>query len=386
MDAAYNKPGIKKKSKIIIVGDIDYMAFLCVLILVLFGVVMVFSSSYYNEAKQLINNPDSDTSIFSYLQSQGLFAIIGFCIMVFMMNFNYRYLKRYVILLYVSSIIFLVLVLIIGVERNHARRWLNFGFSFQPSEYAKLALIITLAFFLDKYKDLLKSIRGYIFLGVVTIIPVALISLQPNLSTCIIILMIGFGMMFIGSPYTKIFIFGGVASVSAFIGYMFFIATGFRSQRFAAWLDPQSDALGKGYQPLQSLYAIASGGLFGLGLGQSRQKLGFIPEAQNDIIFSIICEELGFFGALIVLLLFAVLIWRGIRIALNAPDYFGCFIATGIILVIAVQVIINVAVVTNTIPNTGVPLPFISAGGTSIVIFMMLIGILLNISRYSKEF
>ncbi len=377
---------VEKKSKIILIGNIDYMVFLSVIILVLLGIVMVFSSSYYNEAKKLVNNPDSNSDIFSFLRTQGLYGIIGFVGMVVMMNFNYKYLKRYVFLLYTSAIFFLVLVLFIGVEVKGARRWIQMGFSFQPSEYMKMAMIITVSFFLDKYKDLLKNIRGYIFLGILTIIPVFLIMLQPNLSTSIVIIIISFGLVFIASPYTKIFIFGGIAAVSAFLGYMLFLSEGFRADRFAAWLDPQSDPLDKGYQILQSLYAIASGGLFGLGLGQSRQKLGFIPEAQNDIIFSIICEELGFFGAAIVLILFAVIIWRGIRIALNAPDLFGCFVASGVVLVIASQVLINVAVVTNTIPNTGIPLPFISAGGTSMIIFMALIGILLNISRYTKEF
>ena len=162
-------------------------------------------------------------------------------------------------------------------------------------------------------------------------------------------------------------------------------AKDFRGGRFSAWLDPFSDPSATGYQIVQSLYAVASGGIFGLGLGQSRQKLGFLPEAHNDIIFSIICEELGFFGAMIVLILFAILIWRGIKIAVNATDLFGTLVASGIVIMIASQVIINVAVVTNSIPNTGVPLPFISYGGTSVAIMMMLIGILLNISRYSRD-
>ena len=169
------------------------------------------------------------------------------------------------------------------------------------------------------------------------------------------------------------------------VSYMAFFSKGFRGARFAAWLDPFSNPSETGYQIIQSLYAVASGGIFGLGLGQSRQKLGFLPEAHNDIIFSIVCEELGFFGAAMILILFAILIWRGIKIAINATDLFGTLVASGIVIMIASQVIINVAVVTNSIPNTGVPLPFISYGGTSVAIMMMLIGILLNISRYSRD-
>jgi len=198
---------------------------------------------------------------------------------------------------------------------------------------------------------------------------------------------IGFGIIFIASPHTLRFIIAGIGGVSSVVAYLVYAAanTGsFRGGRLMAWLDPFADPTGKGYQTVQSLYAIASGGWFGLGLGQSRQKT-FIPEAHNDIIFSIVCEELGLAGAAIVILLFSILIWRGFKVAMNAPDTFGSLTAAGIVVTIAAQVIINIAVVTNTIPNTGVSLPFISSGGTALVVMMGMVGILLNISRYSRD-
>ena len=227
------------------------------------------------------------------------------------------------------------------------------------------------------------SLFTTLFCAFFVFLTVILIALA-NLSTAIIVSLIGFGIIFIASPYTAVFFISGLIGASGLVFYMS-RAKDFRGGRFSAWLDPFSDPSATGYQIVQSLYAVASGVIFGLGLGQSRQKLGFLPEAHNDIIFSIICEELGFFGAMIVLILFAILIWRGIKIAVNATDLFGTLVASGIVIMIASQVIINVAVVTNSIPNTGVPLPFISYGGTSVAIMMMLIGILLNISRYSRD-
>jgi len=374
-----------KDYQVMIVGNIDYIILLCVIILVMFGIIMVFSSSYYNQALSIIRNPDENINLYGNLIRQAAYAAIGVLPMLFMMNFNYRNLRNYAMLMYIGSVVLLVLVLFIGREVHGATRWIAVaGFQFQPSEFSKMSLIILFAYFLDKHKGMLQGLGGYIFLTILILIPSVLIFLQPNVSIVIVMLAIGYGMIFIVSPYTKVFIFGAAGAAGAFIYYLTFLSDSFRNARILAWFDPFQYAESTGWQVVQSLYAIASGGLFGLGLGQSRQKLGFIPETETDIIFSIVAEELGFFGAAIILILFATVIWRGIRIAINAQDTFGSLLAAGIVLVIGVQTIINVSVITNTIPNTGVPLPFISAGGTSLIVFMTLTGILLNISRYSK--
>jgi cell division protein FtsW len=372
------------KQNILLVGNYDYIVFTCIVLLALIGVVMVFSSSYYEEAVKLLKNSQTPPNVFKYLIRQGIFAAIGFCCMALAANFNYRYLKNFTLTLYGVSIFLLVLVLFIGKTAGGSTRWINLGFfQIQPSEIAKLAVILHISYLLSNYRNMLKTIWGYAFIGAILIAPVLLIGVE-NGSTALIVAIIGAALIFITSPHTLIILLGGGVVFAAGIAFLFF-AAGFRMARFAAWLDPFSDPVNTGYQIIQSLYAISSGGLFGLGLGRSRQKLGFIPEAQNDMIFSIICEELGFFGAALILLLFGIFIWRGIKIALNSSDLFGSLIASGIVVVIAVQVKINVAVATNSVPNTGIPLPFISYGGTALIVFMTMSGILLNISRYSKE-
>ena len=224
---------------------------------------------------------------------------------------------------------------------------------------------------------------GFVKACLVLGIPVGLIALT-NFSTALLLLLVGLTMLFIASPKIWYFVAGGLALIP--IGAILIIPEKFRYRlkRITTWLDPWSDPTDSGFQTIQSLYAVASGGLFGVGLGQSRQK-SFIPEAHNDIIFAIICEELGLIGAALVVVLFAVLVWRGIRIAINARDNFGMLVATGISATIAFQSLINIGVVTNTIPNTGQPLPFISYGGTSLVFTMGMMGILLNISKYPKD-
>ena len=253
---------------------------------------------------------------------------------------------------------------------------------FQPSEVAKISVILFLALYICTHKDCLKDLRGFFrCLGILSV-PVGLIAIS-NFSTAIVVMAIGCTMLFVASPKIWYFVAAAVPVSLAGVFAVALPSVRYRLSRIQIWLDPFSDPTVKGYQIIQSLYAVASGGLFGLGLGQSRQKT-FIPEAYNDIIFAIICEELGMVGAALVIVLFALLIWRGIKIALNSQDMFGCLVASGITALIAFQSIINIAVVTNTIPNTGQPLPFISYGGTSLVFTMGMMGILLNISRYQK--
>jgi len=281
----------------------------------------------------------------------------------------------------------LVWVLFFGLEEGGATRWMRIpgtGVTFQPSEFAKVSIIFMVSKLISTKKNILHSLKGTIYVSSFILFFVVLVGIE-NLSTAIIITIIGFGIVFVASPYTAVFVVLGTAAASSLFIFLAFFAQGFRSARFDAWRDPFSDPMGTGFQTIQSLYAIASGGLFGLGLGQSRQKLGFIPEAHNDIIFSVIAEELGLLGTGLVLFLFGVFLWRAIKIAMNAPDVFGSLVATGISIMIGSQVVINVAVVTNTIPNTGVPLPFISYGGTSIAIMLTAVGVLLSISRYTKH-
>ena len=371
------------------IGTMDHTIFLVVIILALFGIMMVFSSSYVITGRSSFHNYNP----FYYLQRHGIMAVLGFVAMNVMANFNYKYLKRFAMPLYLTSLGLLLLTFFIGVASHGSRRWIMIPvleIQFQPSEIAKVALILVLARILSKNRNILNKWPGFIYCcGLVGVM--AVFVAMGNLSTAIIIAIIGGGMIFMASPHVTRFIVAGVAGVGGMLGYLYFMAyhaSGaiggqFRGGRFLAWRDPFSDMQGFGFQIVQSLYAIASGGLFGLGIGQSRQKT-FLPEVHNDVIFAVICEELGLVGAGILLLLFSILIWRGLRIAMNATNTFGALVAVGIILMIASQVIINVAVVTNSIPNTGIPMPFISYGGTALVVCMGCMGILLNISRHSK--
>lgn len=280
---------------------------------------------------------------------------------------------------YVIANILLVLVLFFGTEAGGAKRWL---WGFQPSEIAKLAVIIVLSTIISQMPEIFDTWKGVGIYFLIVAVPTGLVA-KENLSTAIVLGVVSCSLFFVATPKISRVIPIGVLGVVGVLAMTF--GTGFRSDRVRVWRDPFSDLEGTGYQIVQSLYAIASGGMFGLGIGGSRQKLGYMPEAHNDIIFAIICEELGWFGAAIVVILFAILVWRGIVIAINhKDDMFAMLMATGITVMIAVQVIINIAVVTNSMPNTGIPLPFISYGGTSMVIMMACMGILMNISRYDE--
>ena len=278
---------------------------------------------------------------------------------------------------------------------NGARRWLHFGkvISFQPSEAAKVAIIIFTAVIIEMIgRRRLQTIWGFLLPMVpAVIIAILLWRLTNNLSSALIILAIAFGMIFVACPSYKRFIFLAVMGVGGCIAVVTYIVRmadqskmGFRSDRVLVWLDPKSYAGNTGYQTLQALYAIGSGGIFGKGLGQSMQKI-VVPEAQNDMIFSIICEELGFFGAISIMVLFILLIWRFILVAGNAQDLYGALIVTGVVTHIAVQVFLNIAVVTNTIPNTGVTLPFISYGGSSLFLLLAEIGMVMSVARRTRK-
>jgi len=371
------------------IGTMDHTIFLVVVILALFGLMMVFSASFVITGRSARHGYNA----FYYLQRHGAMAVLGFVVMNIMANFNYKFLKRFAMPAYMISLGLLLFTFLFGIAVHGSRRWIPIPFigqQFQPSEIAKVALILVLARLLSRHRNILHNWRGFLFCGGIVGVMAVFVAMG-NLSTAIIIAIIGGGMIFMSSPHILRFVLVGGAGAAGMLGYLYFMAfhaSGaiggqFRGGRFIAWLNPFEDSQRYGFQIVQSLYAIASGGLFGLGIGQSRQKT-FLPEVHNDVIFAVICEELGLVGAGIVLLLFSILIWRGLRIAMNATDSFGALVAVGIVLMIASQVLINVAVVTNSIPNTGIPMPFISYGGTALVVCMACMGILLNISRYSK--
>ncbi|WP_458407835.1 putative lipid II flippase FtsW [Anaerotignum sp.] len=369
-----------KKRKYIRPGGYDFTVMFIVLTLVLFGVVMIFSSSYY----YTMTSAKYSNDMFYFLKRQSVWAVLGISAMIFGMNVPYTFWKKFAKLCYWLSNAFLAMLPFIGIEAGGQKRWLGVGsLQFQPSEFTKIAVILYLSVYVIEHRKELANIKGFAKACLVLLIPVALIAVS-NFSSALLVGLMGATILFVASP--RVWYFGAAIGAAVPLGAIAILLPQFRYRlgRITTWLDPWADPTGTGFQTIQSLYAVASGGLFGLGLGQSRQKT-FIPEAYNDIIFAIICEELGLVGAALVILLFAVLIWRGIRIAMNAKDSFGMLVATGITAVIAFQSIINIGVVTNTIPNTGQPLPFVSYGGTSLLFLMAMVGILLNISRYPKE-
>ncbi len=365
------------------IGYIDYSLIFIVLLLLGFGLIMVYSTSSYSASMSSTSNNNPSF----YLRKQAVATLFGLAAMVFMMFWPYRWWMRFAGVAYAVSLILIFLVLTpLGIEANGARRWLNLGVSLQPAEVAKLAMIIFLATLIVKMGEKIDTGKG--FFGVIFApMPVAffIYSITDNLSSAVIVAAIAMIMLFVSSPKYKWFIYiAGFISLAAglyILAASKFDALGFRGARVRAWLNPEEYATGKGYQTLQALYAIGSGGIFGKGLGQSTQKLGFIPEAQNDMIFSIICEELGLFGGLSVLILFLLLLWRMLIIAINTRDMFGELLVVGVMSHIAVQVIFNVAVVTNIIPNTGISLPFISYGGSSVMFLLMEVGLVFCVGR-----
>lgn len=372
--ADVKKPKIKA-------GPIDFTLLLTVVFLLAIGIIMVFSSSYY----QASYYPFYDG--YHFLKKQGMWAILGVISMIFFMNFPYWRLDRLSKPIIILAIILLVLVLTpLGVNRNGAQRWLNVGFTdVQPSEAAKLAVIVYLSSLLAKKKQDIKFFfKGLLPLLMLVGLVSGLILLEPDLSTAVSIAGTALIMFFAAGAKMSHLSFLGLAGIGG--GAVLVLMEPYRMRRITSFIDPWADKLDTGYQIIQSLYALGSGGAFGAGIGMGKQKLFYIPEPQNDFIFAILGEELGYLGGVTVILLFLLLVWRGIRIAINAPDLFSCFLAIGMTSIIAVQVIINIGVVTSSMPVTGMPLPFISYGGTALLVTMTGIGILLNISRYGNYY
>lgn len=367
-------------------NKMDMPLLIVVLMLVALGIVMVLSASAPSALADYGNS-------YHYLMTQGLAAILGLASMLFFSRFNYRNFKKYYIAIYLFSVAILFTVLIpgVGMEVSGARRWIDLGIQIQPSEISKIGFILFLAGYYTDSKNKLDNFWKMCFLPLALIaIPIGILYVvQNHLSAGIIIAIVSVIIVIMSGCQLKYLatIAGiGLAGLSGlFIILKDKIINGFRSDRVMAWLNPWEDTSGTSYQTVQSLYAIGSGGLFGVGLGESKQKYLYIPEAHNDFIFAILAEELGFVGCLLVIVLFAILVVRGVLIAIRAEDVFGSLVAIGITALIAVQVILNIAVVTNTIPNTGISLPFLSYGGSSLIILLSSMGVLLNISRSAKR-
>lgn len=353
----------------------DYNLLFILIFLLCFGLVMLYSSSSYTSA-----NLYDDSAHYLKLQFRNI--LVGVIPMYFFARVDYHFWKKFGFFAYFCSFALCVLVMfpIPGLTRSsHGQsRWLNLGpFSFQPSELAKLAVIIFLAMLIERIPKKLGNFSSIIKVMVI-MFPLFAVIAYSNLSTAVIVFGIAVCMLFVASPKYKQFVIVGVGGVPFVVAFI--MLASYRSGRVQAWLHPET-AGDDGYQTLQGLYAIGSGKLFGKGLGESLQKMGNVPESQNDMIFTIICEELGLFGAICVILLYVLLLWRMMVIANNAKDLYGALLVTGIMSHIAIQVILNIAVVTNTIPNTGVILPFISYGGTSLVFLMMEMGLALSVSK-----
>ncbi|WML43614.1 stage V sporulation protein E [Neobacillus sp. PS3-40] len=357
----------------------DIILLIITLTLLAIGLIMVYSASaVWAEYKF--------QDAFFFAKRQLLFAGVGIAAMFFIMNISYWTWRTWSKTILIFCFVLLVLVLIpgIGNVRNGSRSWIGVGaFSIQPSEFMKLAMIAFLAKYLSERQKFITSFRKGLVpsLGLV-FAAFAMIMLQPDLGTGTVMIGTSIVMIFIAGAKISHFAGLGLIGVAGFVGLI--ASAPYRIKRITSFLDPWQDPLGSGFQIIQSLYAIGPGGLFGLGLGESRQKFFYLPEPQTDFIFAILSEELGFIGGSFIILLFALLLWRGIRIAIGAPDLYGSFLAIGIIAMIAIQVMINIGVVTGLMPVTGITLPFLSYGGSSLTLMLVAIGVLLNISRYSR--
>ena len=390
--AAKGEKGLVEKKKTfnnddyrVVRGNVDSFLLFTILVLLAFGLVMVFSASYADAETRYGDS-------YYFIKRQSAMVVIGLVFMVVASRFPMRFYKKVSILSYVVSAVLLAVVLVIGDTGGGAQRWIEIGpLSFQPSEIAKYALILTLAWYYSKYHDKaldVKNARNSNIYG--TLIPLCfigliclLVMLEKHLSGIIIIGCIGLMIMFASGIRLRLLaMFGGIA-VAGVLAIA--LLTDYTKRRIDIWLNPAAYPQDGGWQTLQGMRAIGSGGFFGLGLGNSRQKYSYVSQPQNDFIYTITCEELGFIGAVAVIILFGILVWRGFVIAMRSPDRFSQLVAIGISSKVALQVLLNIGVVTNSIPNTGISLPFFSYGGTAMVVQLVEMGTLLAISRYTLE-
>jgi len=382
---------LEAESRELAKGPIDMPFFLLVVLLTGIGLVMLFSASfaraYYSAATH--HNP------FYYVIRQGIFAAMGFAAMLIIAKINYQRFRALAKPLLMTAIVLLVLVILpgpnkygklLGITLNRATRWMGIPgteLTFQPSEIAKFAVVLYFSDTISKKKDLMRTFRYGIAPYAMLLAVISLLMMkEPHLSGMLLILGAGGILMLVGGIQWR-WVFAAVGGVAA-AAYFILVVIGYNASRIEMWLDPWKDSSDKGYQMVQSLYAIGSGGLLGVGLGKSREKYMYLPEERNDFIFSIVCEELGLIGAGIIMLLFAALILRGYWIALYARDRFGSLLVIGITSLIGMQVFLNIGVVSGLLPNTGVSLPFFSYGGTALMIQLAEIGVVLSVSRQMK--
>lgn len=352
----------------------------CVIFLSLFGIVMVYSASFYS-AQRTYDNP------YFFLTKQIAGFLIGLFALMFFSRVNYNKLQKYSLVVFVVSIILLALVFVpgLGVENYGARRWIRLpGFTIQPSEIAKFAFVVFASTYLSKNANKVKTFKGILPILICGGLLCLLIILEPNMSITICVGLVVSIMLFIGGLSLKHFLWVLIPAIC--LVPVLIIIEPYRLARLGAFIDPWANPKGEGYQLIQSFFSISSGGLFGVGLFNSRQKFLFLPFAESDFIFSVIAEEFGLIGSILILLIYFTVVVCGIKIALSAKNRFACYLATGITAVIVVQTLLNIAVVSGSIPPTGLPLPFISSGSTSLVVFMSAIGVMLNINRQNVTF
>lgn len=373
--AAKEKSGIKK-------SGLDLPFLVLVVVILMIGLVMLFSASY----AYAYFNKGQDS--FYFIKRQAFFAVIGIIAMIILAKIDYHWLHKIAYPVLGVAYALLVLVLLLPATNSKGiKRWIGVGaLTFQPSEIAKFAIVLVFAHIISKYYGKMKKFKYGVLPFIVILGTIAALMLkEPHVSGTILMLLIGLILMLVGGTPVKWIAggLGGFAGIVAFI-VLFTDKIAYAKVRLTYWLDPASDPQGNGWQTLQSLYGIGSGGLMGLGLGNSRQKYLYISEPQNDFIFAIVCEELGFIGATIVIILFLLLVWRGFVIGMRSPDKFGAMLAVGLATQVGIQALLNIAVVTNSIPNTGISLPFFSSGGTALVMLLAQMGIVLSVSRYSS--
>ena len=341
---------------------------------------MLFSASYAYSYAYFGNS-------YKFISRQAIFAVIGVALMLLISKVDYHILKKFSWVIYLASVAMLVIVLILPPmsQELNVKRWISIGsFSFQPSEIAKFAIIVLFASWLSANGEKIKKFKYVAWMLFLLASVCVLVVSEPHLSATILIFLLGIILLIVGGMKLRWIISGAVAGVVGVLTLVFSGVISYGSDRIQSWLDPWADPTGSGYQTIQSLLAIGSGELLGRGIGQSRQKHLWVPEPHNDFIFSIVCEELGLIGAIIIILLFCALVWRGFTIAANSKDKFGTLLAVGLTFQVGLQAILNIFVVTNTIPNTGISLPFFSYGGTALVILLCEMGVVLSVSRGSS--
>ena len=355
--------------------DVTFLSF--VLILLTIGLVMLFSASYAYSLEYYDNS-------YKFIIRQSLFAGAGVLAMLFTSRIDYHFWRKFAWIIFFAVLGMLLILLILPpmVQGMDVKRWLVIGpINFQPSELAKFAIVLLFSSLIaGNYKNI-KNFSFIAFLLGILAVTCGLIALEPHLSATILVFSIGVVLLIVGGLPKKYIIGGLGIGVAGIAGLILSGAVSYGSDRVKFWLDPWADPSGKGFQTIQSLLAIGSGGILGRGIGQSRQKYLWVPEPHNDFIFSIVCEELGLIGAAVIILLFCLLVWRGFTIAMHAPDKFGSLLALGLTFQVGLQAMLNIWVVTNTIPNTGISLPFFSYGGTSLLILLAEMGIVLSVSR-----